>query len=120
MMPLRIKIVFHYGSEGVSLILLTLSLSFFASPDIEKLSDHNGAKILVSAGFLSLLSLLILLGAVDHYKTEQVVLLYILLLLIGTLHRMWLTPVFSDVTYLVTDKKAGQLGIFEPIKGTYA
>ena len=105
-MPLRIKSIFPYSSKGVSLIFLTLSFPSFASPAIGKLSDKFGANISVSVGFLSLSPLLMLLGVVNHYDTGQVVLLCILLLLIGTCLNMVMTPIFSDVTYLVKEKEA--------------
>lgn len=91
----------------------------FASPAIGKLSDKVGANIIVSIGFLTLSPLLMLLGAVNHYETEQVVFLCMILLLIGTALNMIQTPVFSDVTYLVNEKEAAQLGVFGP-KGAYA
>lgn len=118
-LPLRIKSIFHYNSKNVALIFFILSIPCFAAPAIGHLSDKVGARIVVSIGFVTLSPLLILLRMVDHYDTAQVVLLCVLLLLIGAALNLILTPVFSDVIYLVDEKEAANAGIFGP-KGAYA
>ena len=111
-LPLRIKTIFHYNSKGVALVFLVLSLPSFAAPLMGYFGDKLGARKLVSIGFAGLSPLLVLLRMVHYDGPEQVVLLCALLWLIGISLNMILTPLFSDVTYLVDDKAAEQHGIF--------
>ena len=74
---------------------------------------------MVCLGFVYAAPLLILLRLVDHDGKTEVALLCCLLLLLGIALNMILTPVWSEVTYLVDDKMAEEPGIFGS-KGAYA
>ena len=118
-LPLRIKTLFDYNSMQVALVFLSLSLAAFVGPAVGHISDRIGAKIVVCLGFVYAAPLLILLRLVDHDGKTEVALLCCLLLLLGIALNMILTPVWSEVTYLVDDKMAEEPGIFGS-KGAYA
>lgn len=118
-LPLRIKIIFHYNSTQVALVFLALSLPHFAGPAVGHLSDRVGAKICVCLGFLCTAPLIILFRLVDHYESSQVALLCVLLLGIGLSVNFILTPVWSEAMYVVDDKAARHPGVFGE-KGAYA
>lgn len=118
-LPLRIKNVFNYNSQDVALVFLVLALPYAAGPLTGKIADIYGAKAVVSAGFASLMPLIILLRLIDHYAPCQVALLCVLLFAIGTAMNMVLTPAWSDTIYLVEAKSKAAPQIFGK-KGAYA
>ena len=118
-LPLRIKIVFHYNSQNVAFVFLVLAIPYMAGPYIGKLGDIYGPKAIVSAGFAILMPLVILLRLIDHFEAGQVALLCVLLFAIGIALNMILAPVWSDTIYLVNEKATKDPGIFGN-KGAYA
>ena len=118
-LPLRIKVLFHYNSTQVALVFLVLTIPSFAAPAVGLLSDSIGAKIVVSLGFVALAPLLILLRLVNHDAPAQVALLCCLLLLLGVALSMLATPAFAEAIYVVDEREAAEVGVFGP-KGAYA
>ena len=118
-LPLRIKTVFDYNSQNVAFVFLMLAVPSAAGPLTGKLGDIYGPKVIVSGGFAALMPLVISLRLVDHHEIEQVALLCVLLLAIGTALNMVLAPVWSDTMYLVDEMSREKPGIFGN-KGAYA
>ena len=118
-LPLRIKVLFHYNSMQVALVFLVLTIPSFAAPGLGLLSDKIGAKIVISLGFISLAPLLVLLRLVNHDGGAQVALLCSLLVLLGVALEMLSTPAFTEAIYVVDDAEAADAGVFGP-KGAYA
>lgn len=118
-LPLRIKLLFHYNSKQVALVFLVLTIPSFLAPLVGHLSDRVGAKPVISLGFLGLAPLLVLLRLVDHDDRAQVALLCGLLLLVGVALNMLATPAFTEAMYVVDDRQAAEPGVFGP-KGAYA
>jgi MFS family permease len=118
-LPLRIKTLFDYNSMQVALVFLSLSFSTFVGPFVGHVSDRIGAKIMVCLGFGYAAPLMILLRLVDHDGITEVILLCCLLLLLGIALNMILTPVWSEVSYLVDAKVTEEPGVFGN-NGAYA
>ncbi|KAL2038085.1 hypothetical protein N7G274_009032 [Stereocaulon virgatum] len=118
-LPLRIKTIFGYNSMQVALVFLSLSFSTFVGPVVGHLSDRMGAKIMVCLGFVYAAPLIILLRLVDHDGESELILLCCLLFLLGIALNMVLTPVWSEVSYLIDDRVTEEPGIFGS-KGAYA
>ncbi|KAF6219436.1 hypothetical protein HO133_003902 [Letharia lupina] len=74
-LPLRIKLLFHYNSKQVALVFLVLTIPSFSAPAVGLLSDRAGAKPIVALGFTALAPLLVLLRLVTHDSGAQVALL---------------------------------------------
>lgn len=118
-LPLRIKLLFHYNSKQVALVFLVLTIPSFSAPAVGLLSDRAGAKLIVALGFTALAPLLGLLRLVTHDSGAQVALLCALLLLIGVALSALATPAFAEAMYVVDDAAAARPGVFGP-KGAYA
>ena len=105
-LPLRVKNVFSYNSKEVGMIFLLLCIPSFAAPAFGYLSDQLGARVVVTIGFLGLAPSVMLLCAINHHSPNQLLLLCTLLLLAGIFLSMILTPVFSDIAYMVEERKS--------------
>ncbi|KAL6715401.1 hypothetical protein ACLMJK_006362 [Lecanora helva] len=118
-LPLRIKTIFHYNSQLVALVFLSLALTPLSGPLFGHLADRYGTNVLVSVGLALAGPFLMGLGFVDHYSPAQVGALCGLLVLLGLSLNMILTPVYSEATYLIDDMLAEDENIFGG-KGAHA
>lgn len=118
-LPLRMKTVFHFNSQDVGTVFIFLMLASFASPLLGALSDRVGARATITAGFVLLTPLWILLRLIDHNSTGQIALLYVLLVAIGLGLNLVLAPVFTEAKLVVDEIETEQPGLLGE-KGAYA
>ena len=118
-LPLRMKTLFHFNSQSVGTVFLFLMLANFASPFLGALSDRVGARATITAGFVLLTPLWILLRLIDHNSTGQIALLYVLLVAIGLGLNLVLAPVFTEAKLVVDEIQTEQPGLLGE-KGAYA
>lgn len=109
-LPLRIKLLFHYNSMQVALVFLVLTIPSFAAPAVGLWSDKVGAKIVIPLGFILLAPLLVLLRLVDRGDDARVALLMGLLLLIGVALNFMAIPAFAEAMYVVDEAESGVWG----------
>ncbi|KAL9028586.1 MAG: hypothetical protein Q9196_003075 [Gyalolechia fulgens] len=118
-LPLRVNVIFGWGSLGAGLIFLPLVLPSFMAPLVGAFSDRYGARLPTFVGFVLAMPFLILLRVVDHGGREQAVVLCVLLALLGTALTVVMTPLLAEVTYILDEKEKRHPGLFGE-KGAYA
>ncbi|KAI4171968.1 MAG: hypothetical protein LQ343_003877 [Gyalolechia ehrenbergii] len=118
-LPLRVNVIFGWGSLGAGLIFLPLVLPSFLAPLVGAFSDKYGARLPTFVGFVLSMPFLILLRIVDHGGRQQVVILCVLLALLGTALTIVMTPLLAEVTYILDEKEKHHPGLFGE-KGAYA
>lgn len=118
-LPLLTKSMFGFNSQSVGIFLLLLQMANFISPLMGTVSDKIGAKFTMTAGFISLTPLFILLRLIDHDSTDQLALLSVLLSAIGIGQNLVLSPIFTEAKAIVDQIQSEQPGILGE-QGAYA
>lgn len=111
-LPLFVNRLFGWSSLGGGLIFLPLILPTLSSPLIGYWSDKKGPRWPTTLGFFFAAPFLILLRFVDHYDTEQVVLLCALLAFLGFAITNAMTPLLAEMTYVVSRKEQTHAAAF--------
>ena len=117
--PLRVKSLWGWDSTGAGLVFLTIVVPSFTAPVIGKYSDKHGPRWFTVAGFVLGCPVLTLLRLVDHDSLRQKVLFCALLVLLGLVLNMALTPLMAEITYVVAAKEKRNPGLYGE-KGAYA
>ena len=117
--PLRVKNLWGWDSTGAGLIFLAIIIPSFTAPIIGRYSDRHGPRWFTVLGFVLGCPVLTLLRFVDHNSLRQKVLLCALLVLLGIVLNMALTPLMAEITYVVAAKEKKNPGLYGE-KGAYA
>ena len=117
--PLRVKNLWGWDSTGAGLVFLAIVVPSFTAPIIGKYSDKHGPRWITVAGFVLGCPVLTLLRLVDHDSLRQKVFFCALLVLLGLVLNMALTPLMAEITYVVAAKEKRNPGLYGE-KGAYA
>ena len=118
-LPLFVKRNFHWDSTGAGLIFLCIGLPPLSGPLVGWASDRLGRRWIAVAGLLLSSAFFVLLRFVTDDSMEHIVLLCVLLALIGFALTCSMSPLASDLSFVVEELERESPGLFGEA-GAYA
>ncbi|TAQ85206.1 hypothetical protein B7494_g6472 [Chlorociboria aeruginascens] len=113
-LPLFVKVNFHWNSFAAGLMFLSIAIPALAGPLVGILSDRFGPRWIAITGFSLTAVPLILMRLIDDDSIEKKVLLCGLLCLCGCTLILIVAPVASDLSAVVEDMEKEHPDIFGP------
>lgn len=115
--------VFHWKTSSAGLIFLTVSLPTFGGIYIGKATDRFGVRIVGTLAFALASCAWTLMGLITKNSPEDIALLVVLLLLLGTSIATLEITAMTEVSQIIGDYEAEHPGIFgdkSPVAQAYA
>lgn len=111
-LPLYVKDIFHWNSNGAGLIFLSLVIPSLLGPVFGFFSDKYGTRAPITIGFLAAVPCWILLRFVTYDSIRQKVLLCALLALLGLFLAMVFPAILAEIDHTVALEEKRRPGGF--------